>query len=282
MMHISKQLAKPLIPHRCCLTTRSVTPSMAAQHPHHPVKPPPLGLHSRFAVQKALLEWIATHGKAGHMPKPLQLESTSEGAALLRALAQADGSVHALAARLRLQIAPEEVDWDCSWIVEQEILKFIELHQLEAGAMPTQACFVALGREDLHLAMSPKRWGRKTAFMHRLNLSPGRDRPWVIPKSKYWLDIENIRSEMPVIMNACQTDGLMPNTFELRFYGYGNLADILGRNPYNGIAALARELNIPLSHAEKKSNERWSERLPEFIGKLFMNAPSGPQQRLVG
>ena len=98
---------------------------MAAQHPHHPVKPPPLGLHSRFAVQKALLEWIATHGKAGHMPKPLQvastdfnyvayfhggqLESTSEGKDLLRALAQADGSVHALAARLRLQIAPEEV-----------------------------------------------------------------------------------------------------------------------------------------------------------------------------
>ena len=66
-----------------------------------------------------------------------------------------------------------QVDWDCSWAVEQEILKFIELHQLEAGAMPTQACFVALGREDLHLAMSPKRWGRKTAFMHRLNLSPG-------------------------------------------------------------------------------------------------------------
>ena len=38
-----------------------------------------------------------------------QLESTPEGGALLRALAHADGSVHALAARLRLQIAPEEV-----------------------------------------------------------------------------------------------------------------------------------------------------------------------------
>jgi hypothetical protein len=58
-------------------------------------------------------------------------------------------------------------------MIEQEILKFIELHQLETGAMPTQACFVALGRKDLHLAMSPKRFGRKTTFMHRLNLSPG-------------------------------------------------------------------------------------------------------------
>jgi hypothetical protein len=74
---------------------------------------------------------------------------------------------------------------------------------------------------------------------------------------------------MPAIMNACQTDGLMPNTFELRFYGYGNLADMLGRNPYSGIAALARELNIPVSHAEKKSNGKWSERVLEFDRKLF-------------
>ena len=55
-------------------------------------------------------------------------------------------------------------------MVEQEILNFIELHQLESGDMPTQACFVALGRQDLHLAMSSKRFGRKATFMRRLNL----------------------------------------------------------------------------------------------------------------
>ena len=38
-----------------------------------------------------------------------QLERTSEGAALWWALTQADGGIHALAARLRLQIAPQEV-----------------------------------------------------------------------------------------------------------------------------------------------------------------------------